>query len=118
MNAAVPLVPCTLTMYDPAADPTQLNVEFRFGSVVNDTLVGLREHESPVLEGLLVKVTVPVNESTGLTVMIEEPDTPENIGATVAGVAVKEKSGATVTDTTIAGEVCLLLPSEVALITA
>jgi hypothetical protein len=111
------LVPMTLTMYEPATDPTHAKVEFKFGSVVKVRLAGLSEHLSPELELLFVRVTVPVNVISGLTVMIAEPDTLTNIGATVTGVAVKEKSGALVTVTVIVG-VGLILPGALAFMIA
>ena len=83
----VPLVPVTVTVYDPP-EPLQESVE------VPDpvTLVGVKVQVRPVV-GLMLeaKLTAPVNPSSAVTVMVEVPEAPARSVA-LTGLAAIVKS--------------------------
>ena len=79
-----PLAPFTVTVYCPA-EPVQDNVEFPDPVKV----VGLSEHESPVLgETVSFSVTVPMNVGAYLTVIVAVPEDPP-AKTTLVGLADK-----------------------------
>ncbi len=65
------MVPVTVTLKTPAADPVQESVEVPDPP---DMLGGLRVHARPVLgDRVADKLTVPANPFTAATVMIDVP---------------------------------------------
>ena len=83
----VPLAPVTVTVYDPA-DPLQESVEVPEPV----TLVGARVQVKPVVGLMLeVRLTVPANPSSEVTVMVEVPEEPARTVALI-GLAAIEKS--------------------------
>src|SRR3989454_7609876 len=83
-----PLVPVTVTVYDPAI-PVQDRVEGWDEPRV--TLIGLREQVRPVGDTVEERLTVPVNPLTGETVIVEVAETPA-LAVTLVGLAVTLKS--------------------------
>jgi hypothetical protein len=68
----VPLVPVTVTVYDPA-DPLQESVDVPEPG----TLVGFRVHVKPVAGLMLgVRLTDAANPSSAVTVIVEVPEAP------------------------------------------
>ena len=83
-----PLVPVTVTVYDPAL-PVQNRVEGWDEPRV--TLVGLREQVRPAEDTVRDKLTVPVNPFIGETVTVEVAPVPAS-AVTLVGLAVTLKS--------------------------
>jgi hypothetical protein len=93
-----PLVPVTVTVNEPVAEPVQERVEVpELVVVVSETLAGLRVQVKPV-DGEIVSVraTVPAKPLSPVTVMVEVPAFP-TITLTLVGLAVTVKSAAAVT---------------------
>ena len=91
----LPLVPVTVTVNVPVADPVHDNV--LVPEVPRVTLVGDSEQLRPV-EGETdeVRLTVPVNPLTEVTVIVEVPAVPVVV-VTLVGLAEIVKSGTVVT---------------------
>jgi len=84
-----PLVPVTVTVYDPAL-PLHESVDVP--EVPRVTLVGVRVQVRPVAgETEAVRLTVPVKPWTEPTVIVEVPEAPAST-VTLAGLAVIVKS--------------------------
>jgi len=82
-----PLVPSTVTVYDPA-DPEQDTVEVPEPVMLG----GVRVHVRPVVgDADAVRLTVPVNPFTGVTVIVEVPLAPART-MTLVGLAATVKS--------------------------
>ena len=80
----VPLVPVTVTVYDPA-DPLQESVEVPEPV----TLVGVRVQVKPVVGLVLeVRLTAPANPSSAATVMVEVPEAPARTEALIGLAAI------------------------------
>jgi len=80
----VPLVPVTVTVYDPA-DPLQESVEVPEPV----TLVGVRMQVKPVAGLMLgVKLTAPANPSSAVTVIVEVPEAPARTVALIGLAAI------------------------------
>jgi len=80
----VPLVPVTVTVYEPA-DPLHDSVE----EPKPVTLVGVKVQVKPVA-GLMfeVKLTTPANPSSAVTVMLEVPEVPARTIALIGLAAI------------------------------
>jgi hypothetical protein len=95
---SVPLVPVTVTVNEPVAEPVHDKVETpEVVVLVRETLVGESVQLRPV-DGDTVadRVTVPVKLFTPATVIVDVPGAPTTT-ETVVGLALMVKSGAAVT---------------------
>jgi hypothetical protein len=80
----VPLVPVTVTVYDPA-DPLQESVEVPKPATVVGVSVQVKLVAGLMLE---VKLTAPANPSSAVTVTVEVPEAPARIVALIGLVAI------------------------------